>query len=136
MIKKTFKILLILIITYSCSSNVEKDSRHNKKGIDNFLVKELGAGYYYKFNSDSSLILFANYFCNSTFPNSRYLKFFVSLAQKDSIVYGDSVLNGCVKWIKRNKLEVTLFPEVEREKKVKVNTSYVVDVLTKKKIFK
>jgi hypothetical protein len=135
MVKKTFKIFLILIIAYSCSSNVEKNSGHTKKGINNFLREKLGSNYSYKFNSDSSLILFANYFCNNTSPNLKHLKFFVSYSKKDSIIYGDSLLNGCVKWIKRTKLEVTLFPEVEREKG-KTNTSYFVDVLTKKKTLK
>ncbi len=136
MINRTFKIFLILIITYSCSSNVEKYSEQNKKGINDFLRKELGSKYFRKFNSDSSLVLLANYSCNNGLPHSKYLRFFVSLVKKDSIIYGDSVLNGCVKWIKHSKLEITLFPEVLNEKNGKTPSSYIIDILTKKKIFK
>ncbi len=137
MILKAFKIFFFLLIVgfYSCSLLGTVSESHQSGKLQKLLQKEFDGNYFRYTNSDSSFVLYLNKPCGK--ENSRYdfLKVVVIKNSSDSLIYKDSFTNACVKWYKRNFLEINLFPEMESAKPELNRKSFRLNVLTKRKYF-
>ncbi len=129
---KIFFLPIFLLLLSFCTQGVKVEKRGVGNEAKNFLT-ELRKSYVRTFNSDSSFVLYSSSDCKQ--GAAKVLRFFVFDFKHDSLLYKDSLANACVKWIKRTKLKVSLFPEVENAKGENPS-SFVIDVLTKEKIFK